>query len=45
MADYHFSEAGLIWIEQHFGNSASFLMMYGLKFYDDDDCVEGKRIV
>lgn len=45
LADYHFSEAELIWIEENFGNSASFLMTYGLKFYDDDDCVEGKRIV
>lgn len=45
MADYHFAEDELIWIEEHFGNSASFLMTYGLKFYDDDDCVKGKRVV
>jgi hypothetical protein len=44
MADYHFSEKELIWIEENFGNSASFLAIYGLKFYDDDDCEEGKRI-
>ena len=44
MADYHFSEKELISIEKHFGNSASFLMTYGLKFYDDDHCKEGKRI-
>jgi hypothetical protein len=44
MADYHFSEKQLIWIEENFGNSASFLAIYGLKFYDDDDCEEGKRI-
>jgi hypothetical protein len=45
MADYHFSEDELVWIEENFGNSASFLATYGLKFYDDDDCKEGKRIV
>jgi len=44
MADYHFSENELIWIEENFGNSASFLATYGLRFYDDDDCKEGKRI-
>ena len=44
MADYHFSETELIWIEENFGNSASFLVTYGLKFYDDDDCKDGKRI-
>lgn len=45
MVDYLFSEKELIWIETHFGNSASFLITYGLKFYDDDDCEEGKQIV
>lgn len=45
MADYHFSENELIWIEKNFGNSASFLITYGLKFYDDDDCQQGKRMV
>ena len=44
MADYHFSEPELVCIEEIFGNSASFLVSYGLKFYDDDDCKEGKRI-
>jgi hypothetical protein len=44
MADYHFSKKQLTWIEKHLGNSASFLSMYGLKFYDDGDCEEGKRI-
>ena len=44
MAHYHFSKKELTWIEKHFGNSASFLAIYGLKFYDDDDCEEGKRI-
>ena len=45
MADYNFSEKELVWIEQNYGNSASFLISYGLKFYNDDDCEEGKAIV
>ena len=45
MADDHFSEKELIWIEKNYGNSASFLMSHGLKFYDGDDCEEGKHIV
>jgi hypothetical protein len=44
-ADYYFSKDELIWIEKNFGNSASFLVTYGLKFYNDDDCKEGKQIV
>ena len=44
-ADYHFSEAELEWIEKHYGYSSNFLMTFGLKFYDDGDCQEGKRIV
>ena len=44
LVDYYFSENELIWIEKNFGNSASFLITYGLKFYNDDDCKEGKRI-
>jgi len=45
MADYYFSEKELLWIEENYGNSASFLITYGLKFYNDDDCEEGKWIV
>jgi len=45
MADYQFSEDELIWIEKNYGNSASFLATYGLKFYDDDDCKEGRQLL
>jgi hypothetical protein len=45
LADYHFSEEGLIWIEENYGNSGSFLYSYGLKFYKDEDCEEGKQIL
>ncbi len=44
-ADYHFSESELNWIKAEFGHSGHFLRCYGLKFYDDEDCREGKAIV
>ena len=45
VADYHFSSIELDWIKAHYGYSSRFLQCYGLKFYDDDDCREGKAIV
>ncbi|MDI1488026.1 MAG: hypothetical protein OHK93_007300 [Ramalina farinacea] len=44
-ADHHFSEDELEWIEKHYDYSSNFLMSFGLKFYDDEDCQEGKLIV
>ncbi|KAL8938401.1 MAG: hypothetical protein Q9216_003918 [Gyalolechia sp. 2 TL-2023] len=44
-ADHYFSEDELDWIKASFGHSANFLLSYGLKFYDDEDCQEGKRII
>ena len=44
-ADYHFSNAQLDWIKKHYDYSSNFLLSYGLKFYDDEDCKEGVRIV
>ena len=44
-ADYHFSEEQLKWIKKHYSYSSNFLLTYGLKFYDDDDCKEGVSIV
>ncbi|KAL8876934.1 MAG: hypothetical protein Q9198_004956 [Flavoplaca austrocitrina] len=44
-ADYHFSEEQLDWIKRSYGHSLNFLMSYGLKFYDDEDCEEGVAIV
>ncbi len=43
-ADYNFSSQQLDWIEQHYGNSETFMLSYGLKFYDDDDVEEAKSI-
>jgi len=45
LADYHFSEDELSWIEKYYGNSASFLASYGLKFHNDEDCREGKQML
>lgn len=45
VADYHFSQRELGWIKAHYGHSSNFLVSYGLKFYDDGDCQEGKAIV
>lgn len=43
-ADYHFSNAQLDWIKNNYGCSSNFLLSYGLKFYDDDDCNMGVRL-
>ncbi|KAK1244156.1 hypothetical protein MKX08_002294 [Trichoderma sp. CBMAI-0020] len=45
LADYHFNEEELDWIEKHYGNSANFMMSYGFKFYDDQDCAAARRLV
>lgn len=45
LADYHFSDAELDWIEKHHRHSAKFLRVYGLKPWDDEDCEEGKAII
>lgn len=45
MADYHFDEKSLEWIEKHYGNSMNFMICHGLKFYNDEDCDEAKAIV
>ena len=44
-ADHHFSGPELDWIEGNYGNSENFLLSYGLKFYKDEDCREGKQIL
>ncbi|KAK4696919.1 hypothetical protein P7C71_g1082, partial [Lecanoromycetidae sp. Uapishka_2] len=44
-ADYKFSATELKWIKKHFGYSSNFLYSYGLQFYDDEDCKEGKAIL
>jgi len=44
-ADYHFSAEELKFIKEGFSYSSNFLSSYGLKFYDDEDCKEGKAIL
>jgi hypothetical protein len=44
LADYHFSEAQLDWIKKHYRHSGNFLVSYGLKAFDDEDCKEGVAI-
>ncbi|KAG7002436.1 hypothetical protein G7Y79_00027g061280 [Physcia stellaris] len=45
VADYHFSAKELEWIEAHYRHSGQFLLSYGLKPFDDEDCREGKAMV
>lgn len=44
VADYAFDEKCLEWIEKHYGNSERFMLCYGLKFYNDEDCQEAAQI-
>ena len=45
LADYHFSEKELDWIKKHYKHSGNFLLSFGLKPFEDEDCREGKSIV
>nr|POE49533.1 hypothetical protein CFP56_50450 [Quercus suber] len=45
VADYRFSEAQLDWIKKHYRHSGNFMLSYGLKPWDDDDCKDGRRMV
>lgn len=44
-ADYNFTLEELEFIEDGWGNSESFMLCYGLKFYNDENCEEAKAIV
>ena len=44
-ADFNFSDQELDFIEKGWGDSATFMLSYGLKFYKDEDCEEAKAIV
>jgi hypothetical protein len=44
MADYNFDEEALNFMNKHYGNSENFMLSFGLKFYNDDDCEEAKAI-
>ncbi|KAF7547490.1 hypothetical protein G7Z17_g7710 [Cylindrodendrum hubeiense] len=45
LADHIFDKEELAWIKSNWGNSSTFLVTYGLKFYNDDDWDEAKAIV
>lgn len=45
LADYHFSQEELDWIQKHHRNSATFMLSHGLKFYEEEDCVIAKRLL
>lgn len=44
-ADYHFRDEELEYIKDGWGDSESFMVSYGLKFFDDEDCAQAKRTV
>ncbi|KIW05389.1 uncharacterized protein PV09_03904 [Verruconis gallopava] len=45
LADYHFTSAELKWIAKHYGYSSNFMLCFGLKPFDDEDCAEAKTII
>ncbi|KAL7916726.1 hypothetical protein GGI35DRAFT_433915 [Trichoderma velutinum] len=45
LADYLFNKKELAWINKHYQNSAAFMLSYGLKFYNDEDCADAKALV
>ncbi|KAF3065653.1 hypothetical protein CFAM422_009504 [Trichoderma lentiforme] len=44
-ADYLFDEKELAWIKKHFQNSETFLSSHDLKFYDEEDWPDAKRLI
>ncbi|KAM6528880.1 hypothetical protein FALCPG4_009832 [Fusarium falciforme] len=44
VADRHFSDDELAWIQERHGDSRTFLASNWLRFYNDDDCQEGKEL-
>ena len=45
LADYNFSSAELKWIQKHYQYSSKFMLSYGLKPFEQEDCDEAKAIV
>ncbi|RDL38144.1 uncharacterized protein BP5553_05577 [Venustampulla echinocandica] len=45
LADYYFTGKQLDWIKEHYKHSGNFLLCYGLKAFDEEDCREGKAIL
>ncbi|GAB1742571.1 hypothetical protein NU219Hw_g8112t1 [Hortaea werneckii] len=44
LADRFFDEAQLDWIKKHYRHSANFLLSYGFKPFDDEDCKQGVKV-
>ncbi|RMY97684.1 hypothetical protein D0864_04684 [Hortaea werneckii] len=44
LADRFFNEAQLDWIKKHYRHSANFLLSYGFKPFDDEDCKQGVKM-
>lgn len=45
LADYNFSDDELDWIKKHYGYSSKFMLSYGLKPYEQEDCDEAKSMI
>ncbi|KAL6691286.1 hypothetical protein J3F84DRAFT_352637 [Trichoderma pleuroticola] len=45
LADYHFDDKELAWINKYYQNSGTFMSSYSLKFYDDGDYAEATGLV
>jgi hypothetical protein len=45
LADYNFSEAELNWIKKLYDYSSRFMLSFGLKPFEQEDCDEAKAIV
>ena len=45
LADHHFSGQELDWIKKHYRHSGNFMLSYGLKPFEDEDCEDAVAIV
>ena len=45
LADYNFSHAELEWIKKLYQYSSKFMLSYGLKPFEQEDCDEAKSII
>jgi hypothetical protein len=45
LADSNFSHAELKWIQKHYQYSSNFMLSYGLKPFDQEDCDEAQSII
>lgn len=45
LAEHHFSAEQLGFIKKHYSHSSNFLLSYGLKPFDEEDCQESRAIL